>query len=192
VQKIKIEVPGTGDICGYSSFDLSTFEDEDWEGGISVRRGGIGEVNAESKSKASTLPKARLGKLEKSFMNFTATHPNWQCSASGKDLLDRVESFRIQQEKAFAAEKAQHIEAAARQLETLRQLEVLNEEEEEVPTNGHHTIDDYYISQSGLNNDAIRELQQSLLRESIGPGSVPGASLLSLSNCHSRIVPRDQ
>ena len=72
VQNIKMEVPGTGDHCGYATFDFDLFEDEDWEGQEMKRDGvnqnydrvGIAQLNT------SQRPKAKMGKMEKSFFTF--------------------------------------------------------------------------------------------------------------------------
>lgn len=69
-------------------------------------------------------PKTRMGKMEKSFFSFKANHPSWKCSSqSGQDLVERVETYQNQVALALARERQAHIEAAARQIETLRQLE---------------------------------------------------------------------
>lgn len=135
VQQTKVEVPGAGDVCGYSTFDFDTFEDENWEGRtLGVRTtpmSGLQEglqppVNdsiPEPTIRLSARPKTQHGKLEKSFFSFKAVHPSWECSASGQHLVDRVETYQHQQAIALDRERNYHIEAAARQLETLRLLE---------------------------------------------------------------------
>lgn len=133
VQKIKVEVPGTGDHCGYSTFDFDLCEDESWEGqtiGFDVRspQGGNPWANCtrgagDAILPSSSRPKARQGKMEKSFFNFKTVHPEWKCSSSGQDLIDRMETYQTQQAIALAKERHHYVEAAARQLETLQKLE---------------------------------------------------------------------
>ena len=62
--------------------------------------------------------------MEKSFFNFKSAHPSWECPTSGQHLVDRVTSYQqTQQELALEKEQQIHIDAAARQLETLHALE---------------------------------------------------------------------
>jgi hypothetical protein len=68
-------------------------------------------------------PQARHGKMEKSFFSFKAAHPHWKCPASGQHLVDRVEHYRREETAAITREQQLHMEAAARQLETLARLE---------------------------------------------------------------------
>jgi autophagy-related protein 9 len=138
---IKTRVPGSGDVCGYSSFDFDTFKDEAWEGrtlGKSVMPE-AGEAdsypteslsesilrtgNVEDATRQHPKPKAREGKMEKSFFSFQAANPNWKCSPSGQSLVDRVEEYRKAELAAISRERGLYIEAAARQLETLAKLE---------------------------------------------------------------------
>lgn len=133
VQKIKAEVPGTGDHCGYSTFDFDLFEDESWEGqkigvGTYPTQGGTSRTNSTNSTgdtvlQSSSRPKARLGKMEKSFFNFKTVHPEWKCSSSGQDLIDRMKTYQNQQAIALARERHHYVEAATRQLETLQKME---------------------------------------------------------------------
>ena len=128
VRDSKVEVPGVGDVVGFSTFDFDSFEDEQWSGKgdvdqssrISIRDTGEGV-------KINDRPKSRHGKMEKSFFNFRSVYPNWTMPQSGKNLVDQVETFRQQQDVALARERRLHIDAAAAQLETLRRLEVERE-----------------------------------------------------------------
>ena len=61
--------------------------------------------------------------MEKSFFSFKAAHPSWKCNPSGQDLVDRLEQYQHDETAALARERQLHIEAAARQLETLAQME---------------------------------------------------------------------
>jgi len=155
VQKVKVEVNRTGDHCGFATFDFDVFEDEDWEGpsenhnNEANRRSqsGTSQTSASAfhakrsavyaKLNAASRPKAKLGKMEKSFFNFKTQHPGWKCSSSGQDLVDRMETYEAHQAIALAHERQHHISAVARQLETLRKIE---KEVEESKENG---IDDF-------------------------------------------------
>ena len=64
VHKTKVELPGLGDICGYSCFDFDAFEDENWEG----RQ--IGSNENDHFLLSNDRPKTRQGKMEKSFFSF--------------------------------------------------------------------------------------------------------------------------
>lgn len=129
VRDSKVEVPGVGDMVGYSTFDFDSFEDENWRGKgdldqsskITIRGSGEG-------IRVNDRPKSRHGKMEKSFFNFKGVYPNWRMPPSGKNLVEMVESFRQQQDVALARERRLHIEAASAQLETLRRLEIEREQ----------------------------------------------------------------
>jgi len=128
VRDSRVEVPGVGDMVGYSTFDFDSFEDENWRGKglldqsskISIRGSGEG-------MRVNDRPKSRHGKMQKSFFNFKGVYPDWSMPPSGKNLVDQVESFRHQQDIALARERSLYIDAAAAQLETLRRLEMERE-----------------------------------------------------------------
>jgi len=118
VQRVKVDIPGVGDVCGYSCFDFDNFSDENWH---AVSPDGFDD---DTSINSSSRPRTKHGKMEKSFFNFKSAHPSWECPASGQNLLDRVTSYQqTQQELALAKEQQLHMDAAARQLETLRALE---------------------------------------------------------------------
>lgn len=147
----KASVAGAGDVCGFSTFDFDTFKDEAWEGktlgestmlqpnatddddedvetGQAQGRETLEESflrtgNLEEATRRHPKPRAREGKMEKSFFSFQASHPNWKCSPSGQSLINRVEEYRKAEVSAQLRERELHIEAAARQLETLARLE---------------------------------------------------------------------
>jgi Autophagy protein ATG9 len=106
--------------------------------------------NVERAAEQLRKPKTRHGKMEKSFFSFMvrvlhskmmcslplsaahstflgnflqASHPSWQCSASGQSLVDRVAQYERDETHAFSREQQLHIDAAARQLETLARWE---------------------------------------------------------------------
>lgn len=114
IQQVKIEVPGLGDVCGFSSFDLDTFKDENYE-----------ENDCEDKHNFR-YPKAQLGKVSNSFINFTLAHPSWRGSSTSEQLLDRIESLRKEQAAATRAEQLHHLEVVKRQLETLQRMEIFH------------------------------------------------------------------
>lgn len=135
VQKVKTDIPGVGDVCGFSTFDFDAFEDESW--GRPLRNDALVGDSTESSTipptrkrspelqmRLDSRPKTRMGKMEKSFFSFKANHPSWKCSSqSGQDLVERVETYQNQVALALARERQAHIEAAARQIETLHHLE---------------------------------------------------------------------
>ncbi|CAB9510880.1 Autophagy-related protein 9 [Seminavis robusta] len=170
---IRAEVPGAGDMCGYSTFDFDTYGDDLWEGktfgvgGVGVQQqsptdphrpglppvvtGSLTESIMQSGTVEATqqfpIPRAKEGKMEKSFFSFKAAHPSWKCPESGQDLVERLEEYQEEESAALARERQLHIEAAARQLETLAQLERqrnqrLNERPTVVDTSG---MNDAYI-----------------------------------------------
>jgi len=146
----RAEVPGAGDVCGYCTFDFGMYGDELWEG-KTIGRSGIQQQshvvhgdhrpngppmvtgslsesimqsgNVMESTQQFPIPRAYLGKMEKSFFSFKANHPSWKCSQSGEDLVYRVEKYQEDQNSALARERQLHIEAAARQMEILAQLE---------------------------------------------------------------------
>lgn len=135
---------GGGDVCGFSTFDFDTFGDEAWEGrtlgksailqnqrsdpqnsvhrmaGESLSESIMRTGNLEDATRLHPKPRARHGKMEKSFFTFQAAYPNWKCSPSGQFLFDRVEEYHL---AAMTRERELHIQASARQIETLARLE---------------------------------------------------------------------
>lgn len=126
VRDSKVEVPSVGDVVGYSTFDFDSFEDENWRGksGLDLSSKTSMRDTDELIQKVNDRPKSRHGKMEMSFFNFKRLYPNWRMLSSGKNLVNRIESFRRSQDIALARERRFHIEAAAAQLETLRRLEL--------------------------------------------------------------------
>jgi autophagy-related protein 9 len=136
----KARVTGVGDVCGFSTFDFDLFKDEAWDGRTlgqsmapssanSDSQGGPTETLEESVMRTGNLeeatrlhpkPRAREGKMEKSFFTFRAAHPTFKCPVSGQKLMDCVDEYRM---ASMTRERDLHIKAAARQLETLARLE---------------------------------------------------------------------
>eukprot|EP00593_Proboscia_inermis_P011354 CAMPEP_0171308872 /NCGR_PEP_ID=MMETSP0816-20121228/18993_1 /TAXON_ID=420281 /ORGANISM="Proboscia inermis, Strain CCAP1064/1" /LENGTH=421 /DNA_ID=CAMNT_0011792047 /DNA_START=605 /DNA_END=1870 /DNA_ORIENTATION=- len=129
---------GMGSVCGYSCFDFNAFQDENWEGkkigtGVSCDSNRCAEDgqtqihkgNSTSPFIISCGPKTKQGKMEKSFFSFKAAHPkSWKCHASGQKLIDEMIKYKHDEALALKAkERKLHIDAASRQLETLRLLE---------------------------------------------------------------------
>eukprot|EP00535_Pseudo-nitzschia_heimii_P005205 CAMPEP_0197174458 /NCGR_PEP_ID=MMETSP1423-20130617/969_1 /TAXON_ID=476441 /ORGANISM="Pseudo-nitzschia heimii, Strain UNC1101" /LENGTH=1238 /DNA_ID=CAMNT_0042623391 /DNA_START=138 /DNA_END=3854 /DNA_ORIENTATION=- len=137
-----------GDVCGFSTFDFDTFGDEAWEGRTLGRSAmlqrqreqeAVGVASAESLTEsilrtgnleeATRLhpkPRARHGKMEKSFFTFKAAHPDWNSCfpPSGQSLVNRVEEYRLSTEIfLISRERELHVQAARRQLETLARIE---------------------------------------------------------------------
>ena len=161
VQKVKIDVPGVGDVCGYSVFDFDAFEDESWE---SNRPAAASVVQSQSDDEASgdvprrrkrsleeqmrldSRPKTRMGKMQKSFFTFKANHPSYKCSRSGQELVDQVESRQHQLAVALAKERTHYIDAAARQLETLRQMDQMRGHDNAMRSTQLDQVNEAYIS----------------------------------------------
>jgi autophagy-related protein 9 len=130
VMTIKAEVPGAGDLCGYSTFDFDAFGDDSFEGKtMGEARGNVAASvaelqNVEAATRLHPKPKAYHGKMEKRFFTFMACHSSWTTSTkSGQTLVDRVEQFKENESRALALEQQQHLEAAVRQLETLARMQ---------------------------------------------------------------------
>lgn len=148
-----------GDVCGFSTFDFDTFGDEAWEGrtlgrsvmlqrqreeqgvdvdgGESLTESILRTGNLEDATRLHPKPRARHGKMEKSFFTFKAAHPKWNSCfpPSGQSLVNRVEEYRLSTEQAMIArERELHVQAATRQLETLARIE----EEHKSRNNNQH------------------------------------------------------
>ena len=127
----KASVAGAGDVCGYSTFLFDQYGDETWEGQTKAHHPDMKESLAESILRTGNVekairdhpkPRAREGKMEKSFLNFKDAHPGWVGTESGRRLLDTVEEYKQAELTALTREREYHVDAAARQLETLRLL----------------------------------------------------------------------
>eukprot|EP00698_Gefionella_okellyi_P019166 TRINITY_DN5837_c0_g1_i1.p1 TRINITY_DN5837_c0_g1~~TRINITY_DN5837_c0_g1_i1.p1 ORF type:complete len:749 (+),score=178.22 TRINITY_DN5837_c0_g1_i1:72-2249(+) len=74
-----VDVRGVGRVCHFSTWDFKN----------------LGDVNFGAHVDPTSLRRPRLdlrngGKMEKSFVNFTAQHPHWHPSAEGQNLLDTL------------------------------------------------------------------------------------------------------
>ena len=135
VLSIKSEVPGVGEVCGYSTFNFDVYGDESWHGRTLGNKVNSSEIDSrnfsnsvlsigfDEASRRYPKPKAKHGKMEKSFFSFKVSHPSWKVSESGQHLVDRVEQYQREETASFNREQQLHIAAAARQLETLARLE---------------------------------------------------------------------
>jgi autophagy-related protein 9 len=75
VLTMKEHVDGAGDVCGFSAFDFDKHGDEPWEGRTMNAHQTLAESILQTRSVAESLrnlptPRARQGKMEKSFFNF--------------------------------------------------------------------------------------------------------------------------
>ena len=166
VQKVKVEVPGTGDHCGFATFDFDLFEDENWEGQQEEHHIHSAPTSASAldanrstiyaKFNSSQRPKAKMGKMEKSFFNFKTVHPEWKCSSSGQDLVNRMENYQSDQAIALTLERQHHIAAASRQLERLHEIEDQMDELKDEPT-GPQQINEQYVRIESRNNAVVGE-----------------------------------
>jgi len=155
VMAIKAEVPGAGEVCGYATFDFDKFGDETWEGRTMGKADLSGSISAsvhemhdvEAAIRLHPTPKAFMGKMEKSFFSFKATHPSWKATVSGQTLVDRLENFREIEAEALAREQEHHMEAAAKQLETLIQMEQQSKRVDPAITSGISRLNESYLRQ---------------------------------------------
>jgi hypothetical protein len=104
-----------GDICGFSSFDLDRFKDENFE------------ESEEIDQPRLPFPRARFQKVSNSFMNFSSAYPSWQCPSNGRQVLEQL---RKEQLAATHEEQVHHLALIHRQLETLQRMEKLDVEGE--------------------------------------------------------------
>lgn len=135
VYEVKLDIPGVGDICGFSSFDFDKFEDENWHGMGENKRPNDSYSEFKFNNRQSNFanngfmecrkrPRARHGKIEKSFFHFKVLYSSWKCSASSRSLVHGFELFQRDQTRILLAkERELRIEAAKREIETLRSLE---------------------------------------------------------------------
>eukprot|EP00531_Pseudo-nitzschia_arenysensis_P016843 CAMPEP_0116147350 /NCGR_PEP_ID=MMETSP0329-20121206/17707_1 /TAXON_ID=697910 /ORGANISM="Pseudo-nitzschia arenysensis, Strain B593" /LENGTH=1223 /DNA_ID=CAMNT_0003643271 /DNA_START=165 /DNA_END=3836 /DNA_ORIENTATION=+ len=202
-----------GDVCGFSTFDFDTFGDEAWEGRTLGRsamlerqreeQGGAGGEsltesilrtgNLEDATRMHPKPRARHGKMEKSFFTFKAAHPDWDACfpPSGQSLVNRVEEYRVTTEQAMIArERELHAQAAMRQLETLARIE----EEQKSQHNSQHIRmvyptnirwhDQHYVAgpvkiptyDAGIGSRSQSPLSPPILRRATSPSTLQAQS----------------
>ena len=146
----KTEISGAGEVCGFATFDFDKFGDESWEGRTlgkteffagSLSQSIMQSGDIEQATRQFPKPRAREGKMEKSFFSFKASHPQWKCPESGQQLVDRVAQYQREETAALSREQQLHIEAAARQLETLARLEEVHSSSYGLPPR----VDDSHI-----------------------------------------------
>jgi autophagy-related protein 9 len=146
----KADVPGAGEVCGYATFDFDRYSDEMWEGRtLGTKEAMCGTLtesilrtgNVEEATRQFPKPKMRHGKMEKSFFSFKTCHPGWKYPESGQLLVDRLERYQREEASAISREQQAHVEAAARQLETLARLENGSTE----PNNPTNLLNDAYL-----------------------------------------------
>ena len=186
----KARVQGVGDVCGFSTFDFDLFKDEAWDGrtlGQSTiqpsdsnnSRNAQAETFEESIMRTGNLeeatnlhpkPRAKEGKMEKSFFSFRAAHPTFKCPESGQKLMECVDDYR---DAAMAREQELHIEAAARQLELLSRLEK--------PVNGSSRIlssaIDRSITETQMKNQRIVPPADAAAGTRHGSQTIPSSSV---------------
>ena len=77
VRDSKVEVPGAGDVVGYSTFDFDLFEDDNWrgKGELSGDASGGPRQNTSEGKLDNGRPKTKHGKMENSFFNFKVRSP---------------------------------------------------------------------------------------------------------------------
>lgn len=154
---------GGGEVCGHATFNFDRYQDEAWDGKTFGSR--VAEMGATATSLSESIlrtgsveaaardipvPRLRYGKTEKSFFSFKANHPSWKCcSASGQNLVDRIENYKRSETAALSRERQLHIEAAARQLEMLARIEERRQmPDQDVFHPGIRAIDETYITRA--------------------------------------------
>ncbi|KAG5191934.1 autophagy protein Apg9-domain-containing protein [Tribonema minus] len=126
-----VEVDGIGAVCSYSLFDFARHGDEDYGAPSAVNpsaaaaggdAGGGSAFAGVSASRASGWGAHGLGKdvteqgkMEKSFLNFTANYPEWEPDAAGKEMLNALEHFQTEQAEEHLAASQQQLQAALQQ-----------------------------------------------------------------------------
>eukprot|EP00536_Pseudo-nitzschia_multiseries_P004750 jgi/Psemu1/64765/estExt_Genemark1.C_820004 len=196
-----------GDVCGFSTFDFDTFGDEIWEGrtlgrsamlerqrqeqqsgGESLTESIMRTGNLEDATQLHPKPRARHGKMEKSFFTFQEAHPNWDSCfpPSGQSLVHRLEEYRLSTEQAMMArERELHVQAATRQLETLARIE------EEEQANSRDVLNVQHHPKIGLPTTSIRWGDASHDKTRIRPADAGAGSLIqSTSLSTSLLSPR--
>ena len=78
VRDFTVQVDGLGSICGYALFDFSQF----------------GDVNFGAPLQCPENQVSKDGKMEKSFLNFMLSNPNWRPDVSGSELVQRLNVYR--------------------------------------------------------------------------------------------------
>jgi autophagy-related protein 9 len=108
VRDFTMNVDGLGHVCGYSLFDFQKYGDARYagapaDGAESPTLNGRGDGRA-----ARLRMRSRQGKMEKSFLSFMASHPDWTPPEAGGALLQSLSQFResIVTEEAAAARDA--------------------------------------------------------------------------------------
>ena len=146
----KTAVPHAGEVCGFATFDFDLFSDETWYGRTMGSDGknvpnsdeqpkkspgaltnSVAQVGVDEATKRFPKPKTRHGKMEKSFFTFKSCHPGWKCPESGQALVEDLKQYQAQERTKKQLQQQLHMEAAARQLETLARLE--HERQESTP-----------------------------------------------------------
>ena len=86
VRDSKVEVPGAGEVVGYSTFDFDVFEDENWADKGTLDEASWGESNSQQGGRERKLkngrPKSKHGKMEKSFFTFKVCVKTKYCLSS--------------------------------------------------------------------------------------------------------------
>jgi autophagy-related protein 9 len=155
VMTAKAEVSGAGEVCGYATFDFDKFGDETWEGRTMGKVDLAGSVSAsvhemhdvEAAIRLHPTPKAFMGKMEKSFFSFKASHPSWKSTVSGQTLVDRLANYKEIESAALVREQQHHLAAAARQLETLVEMEQQTRRMDPNATFGISQLNESYLRQ---------------------------------------------
>lgn len=77
VRQFTVNKPGIGDVCSLSTFDFNRH----------------GNRNYGAPRHAAKTQRSKQGKMEKSFLTFQATYPNWEPDESGQGMLQSLNGF---------------------------------------------------------------------------------------------------
>jgi hypothetical protein len=89
-----------GNVCSYSTFEDPRYGDPDYGGD---EHGDHPVIPEHPATECSSL---RDGKLEKSFLNFYMTYPNWHCPPEGERILRRLAEFRERKTRQEALDRS--------------------------------------------------------------------------------------
>lgn len=84
---------GIGAVCDYSLFEFEVYGDEQY-GSAQPGDAGASALGETTQSTCRAAEKPSGGKLEKSFLNFKQAHPNYEASAGGLSMFNRLNAFK--------------------------------------------------------------------------------------------------
>lgn len=85
IERISVDDPAVGAVCGYARFDLARF----------------GDALYGAPTSASKLMRSRQGKMEKSLLSFHANYPSWAPPPKAAAFLAELNQFQARQSTAM-------------------------------------------------------------------------------------------